>query len=140
MGKGIGGLYCFSVLVSTTCQCEEGIYLFLMATTPCRTIHMHFVLLRLECVIWNLFVLCFKNKVIVYTHIQIGIKHILCTLLKTLTMSFLEAIICYERIKIRGSFLCIRGWYKQYLHLMLSKKLNDILQTEGWTFCRAFLC
>lgn len=49
MGKGIGGLYHVSALVSTTCQCEEVNYQFLMATTLCRTVHMHFVLLRSEC-------------------------------------------------------------------------------------------
>ena len=85
-------IYRFSALVSTTCQCERGNYLLLMATTLCRTVRMHFVLLRLESDL-KLFSPCFKNKVILYTQIQIGVKHVLYTLLKTLTASFLEATI-----------------------------------------------
>lgn len=84
----IGGFYFFSAFVSTTCQWGEN-DLFLMAATYCRTALMHFILLS---VIWNIFILLKKNKVILHTQIQISIKHALCTLLKTLTTLFLEAV------------------------------------------------
>lgn len=92
MGKEVDGFHHFSALENITCQFYGGYYPFLIAVNLCSTLHMYFVLLRSECDLKS--ILCIRKKKLFSTlTFQIGINHTLFTLLKTLTTSFLEAVI-----------------------------------------------